>query len=150
MSKSDWTWRNLWNFLLTINFKYEYFHNSVDWSGLCLQVYIPSWLPKKSRLYTVFRLLENAFVKLPHPWHNLIINPPLRTPTQFFLHLPWNVFIKRSLHVFRGRNYALAPLENHVGGICSLNICNADLNLLTSNLSRRIVWQNRSVGWGIM
>ena len=28
---------------------------------------------------TVFRLLESAFVKLPYPWHDLIINPPCRT-----------------------------------------------------------------------
>ena len=27
---------------LTINFRNKYFHNSVDWSGLYLQVYIPS------------------------------------------------------------------------------------------------------------
>ena len=39
MSRSGWTWHNLWN-LLTIIFKYKYFD---------------------------FRLLENAFVKLPRP-----------------------------------------------------------------------------------
>ena len=81
MSRSGWTWYNLWNLLIN-NFKYKYFHNSVDWSGLYLQVYIPSWLPKNSRLYTVFRLLQNAFMKLPHPWHDLIINPPCRTAHQ--------------------------------------------------------------------
>ena len=48
MSRSGWTWRNIWN-LLTINFKYKYLHNTVNWSGLYLQVYIPSWLTNVSR-----------------------------------------------------------------------------------------------------
>ena len=44
---------------LTINFKNKYFQNSVDWSGLYLQVYIPLRLANILR-FTVFRLLENA------------------------------------------------------------------------------------------
>ena len=43
ISKSDWTWHSLWK-LVTVNFRNKYFLNSVDWSGLYLQVYIPSWL----------------------------------------------------------------------------------------------------------
>ena len=96
MSNSYWTWHNLWNFLITINFKYKYFHNSVDWSGLYQQVHLPSWLPKISVLYVVLRLLENAFVKLPHHWHDLIINPPCKTAPQkkFFFpifHEKWDL-----------------------------------------------------------
>ena len=30
--------------LLTINLKNESFHNSIKWSGLCLQVNTPPWL----------------------------------------------------------------------------------------------------------
>ena len=40
-------------------------------------MYIPSYC-----LYTVFRLLENTIVKLPHPWHDPIINPTCRTAPQ--------------------------------------------------------------------
>ena len=80
ISRSSWTWQNLWK-LLTIHFRNIYFHNSVDWSGLYLQVYIPSWFAK-ILILTVFRLLENALVKLPCPYHDLIINPPCRTVLQ--------------------------------------------------------------------
>ena len=38
----NWEFNYLWNFLITINLKDKYFHNSIDWSGLLLQVYIPS------------------------------------------------------------------------------------------------------------
>ena len=59
------------------------FHNSVDWSRLSLHVYFLPWLGKTFR-FRVFRLLENAFVKLSiPPWppthvghlsHNLLVN----------------------------------------------------------------------------
>ena len=76
------------------------FHNSVDQSGLYLQVYIPSWSGKVFK-FTVFRLLENGFVKLPRPWKDLIINPLCRTnPHKFFRkslfpHLPWKVLLRK-------------------------------------------------------
>ena len=50
--------------LLTINLKDKSFHNSIEWSGLHLQVNIPPWLGNIFRL-TVFRLLENRFCKTP-------------------------------------------------------------------------------------
>ena len=40
--------------------------------------------------FTVFKLLESAFVKLPRPWYDLIINPPCRTAHP--LSLPQNFF----------------------------------------------------------
>ena len=49
--------------LETLNLKDKLFHSSIDWLGLYLQVYIPSWVGEVFR-FTVFRLLENAFVKL--------------------------------------------------------------------------------------
>ena len=76
------------------------FHNSVDQSGLYLQVYIPSWSGKVFK-FTVFRLLENGFAKLPRPWNDLIINPLCRTnPHKFFRkslfpHLPWKVLLRK-------------------------------------------------------
>ena len=72
---------NLWKFL-TINFKNKYFHNLDSWSGLYLQMYIPSRLANILR-FTAFKSLENAFVKLPCPWYDLIINPPCRTVSQY-------------------------------------------------------------------
>ena len=80
ISRSSWPWHNLWK-LLTFSFKNKYFHNSVDWSGFYLQVYIPSWLAKILR-FIVFRLLENAFARLPCLYHDLIINAPCKTATQ--------------------------------------------------------------------
>ena len=123
ISRWSWTWRDFWK-VLAINFRNIYFHNSVDWSGLYLQVYIPSWLAKILAL-TVFRLLENAFVKLPCPYHDLIINPPCRIvpqyicPKQFLPNLPW----KASLHTLQAK-HALCPgsIGKSCGGL-SVNIC---------------------------
>ena len=59
--QGNWTWNNLWN-LLTIRFKNKSFHNSIEWSWLNLQVnIITPWLGKFFR-FSVFRLLENAFI----------------------------------------------------------------------------------------
>ena len=110
ISRSSWTWHNLWK-LLIIRFREKYFDNSADWSGLCLEVYIPSWLPKIS-WFTVFRLLENAFVKLPSSYHDLIINPPRRTVPH---NLPLICHEKLPSILYGARHYAFAPMENHVG-----------------------------------
>ena len=39
-------------------------------------------ISKKFKIYIAadLRLLENAFVKLPHPWHDLIISPHIKEP----------------------------------------------------------------------
>ena len=39
VSRSDWTWGNLWNFL-TINFRYKYFHNFGQ-GFICKCIYFP-------------------------------------------------------------------------------------------------------------
>ena len=57
--------------------------------------------------------MESAFVKLPRPWYDLIINPPCRIAPRS--PAPLKAFRKRSLHTFLGRHYALAPQENDVG-----------------------------------
>ena len=118
---------NLWN-LLTINFKFKDFHISVYWSGLYFQVNIPSWLAKILE-FTVFRLLENAFVKLPRPWHDLIITstcrtaPRLNLPPIFVLYLPRKAFRKRSLHILWGETPCKCSTGKSCRGICSLIIC---------------------------
>ena len=48
--------------LLTVNFKDESFHNSIEWSGIYLQVNILPWLRK------IFKLLENVFRETPSPF----------------------------------------------------------------------------------
>ena len=53
---------------------------------------------------------------------------------------------------FRGRHYALAPLENYVGVYASsifARECRVKL-VNTLDFAKRTVWQNRSVGWGII
>ena len=128
ISRSSWTWHSLWK-LLTINFRNKYFQNFVDWSrtGLYLQVYIPSWVTKVLR-FTVFRLLENAFVKLHCLYHDLIINPPCRKvpqricPKQFAPHLPCTA-----------SRHNLFPFLSNI-----------------LNLAKRIVRQNRSVSLRII
>ena len=132
MSRSNWTWQTVGNHL-TINFKYKYFHNFTDWSG----IYLLSWLAKILR-FKVFGLLENTFVKLPHSWHDGKINRPSRTATPLS---PTDMPMKNcprkkilpSLHekllksvrgYFMGnRLYAFFPLENYAESMCSLNIC---------------------------
>ena len=158
ISRSGRTWHNLWK-LLAINFKDKYFPNSADRSGFYLQVYIDSLLAKILG-FTVFRLLENAFMKLPHHWHDLIINPHIERPPNLFTpspkeivsYLPWKAFRKRSLHTLWGEHYALAPLKTHVGlyapSILAKKCKLKPANIL--NLAKRIVWQNRSRGWGII
>ena len=131
MSRSCWTCHNLWGFLLTINFQYKYFHNSVDW--FCISLHDC----QKFQDYIVLRLLENAFVKLPHPRHDLIINPPCRTgpkkkkKNKTLPHLPWKAFIKRSFHekhlykgpsMFLGETLCSCSTGKSCRGICSLNI----------------------------
>ena len=146
MKRSDWTWCSVWNFLLTITFTHKYFYNSVDWPRLYLQVYTPSWLPKKSRTYTVLRLLENIFVKLPHPWYDMKLITHVEQPRKICPPSALRRFITLTL-----RSISLTPLENHVGIYapsiftrkCTLKL----LNILNS--AKRIAWKNRSVVWGI-
>ena len=111
-------------------------------------MYIPSWLAK----ILIFRLLENAFVKLPLPLHVLIINPPCRIalqkifPKEFGPHLQWKTFRKISLYSIWGwGHYALAPLENNVRVYARIL-----WQIICSYLIILILWQNRSVGWGII
>ena len=144
--RSSWTWHDLWK-LLTINFRNIYFHNFVDWSGLYLQVYIPTWLAKTLTL-TVFRLLENSFVKLSCLYHDLIINPPCRTVPQkiFSKQFAANLPLKGSLHTLWARHYVLVPLEMHVGVYPSIfaRTCRIKLANILS-FAKRIVRQSVSL-----
>ena len=70
MSRSDSTWNNLWN-LLTINFKYKYFHNFGQ--GFIFKYISLHDLKRKNDYWKMY--LWNS----PNPWHDLIINPPCRT-----------------------------------------------------------------------
>ena len=89
------------------------------------------------------------FLKLPHLWHVLIINPPFRTvPSIICFPSSMKSFYKKVPPYFMGGHYALAPLENHVGVYtpstfarkCRLMLVN------TLNLAKKIIWQKRSVG----
>lgn len=68
------TWHNFWD-LLSTNLNDKSFHDSIEWSGIYLQVNIPLRLGKTFR-FSLFRLQENPFVKLPlsMTWWSLI--PP--------------------------------------------------------------------------
>ena len=125
MSKSDWTWQNLWD-LLTINFKYRYYYTSLDWSGLfifkCISLH---GCQKFLDLYKIFRLLENAFVNLPYLWHDLIINLPCRTAPQNFSPICYKKLLEKGpsiLHTYFGET--LFPCSNGklCGNIRSLHI----------------------------
>ena len=48
-------------------------------------MYIPHNWQKFQDLYTVFRLMENAFVELPHSWHDLVINHRVEEPPKLCL-----------------------------------------------------------------
>ena len=126
-SRPGWTWCNYWK-PLTINFKNKSFHNFVDWFELYFQMYITLWLAKILR-FTVFRLLENAFVELVLPYHDLIINPPCRTalykfaPQNIVPHLQWKAFRKRPLRISWGKTLCFCSTGKSCGGMCSPDIC---------------------------
>ena len=150
MLKSDRTWHDLWNFL-TINLKNKSFHNSIDSTGIYLQVYIPSRLAK-FLWFTVSRFLESAFVKLPHPWHDLIINPLCGTgiPHKFaqkslFPHVLWKSFLKKKVPpCFSGDTMPLLYWKIMWGYAFPqyLQICGL-------KSTYRICAKMRIVGWGI-
>ena len=119
ISRSIWIWHNP-SKLLTSNFNNKYFHNSVDWSRIYLQVYILSWQAKVLR-FTVFRLLKNAFVKLPCPYNDRINNPPYLTSP---INLPKTICPPSAMKIFPAWGEALCPCS--IGKSCwgvSLNIC---------------------------
>ena len=140
-----------WN-LLSINFKYEYFHNSVDLSGLCLRLYMLFWLQIKLRC-KVFTSLGIAFVKLLHFWPLIWSLIPMKNI------LPMNMPAKNLSPICHKklfeqgpsilcweRHYALAPLENHVG-VCALLIFSRKFGLKLFkrlNLAKRNAWQEVS------
>ena len=90
--------------LITININNKSFHNSTNSSELYLQVYIPSC--RKIFRFTMFRILDNAFGKLPCPWYELIINtlcktiPHKFTPKRLFHHLPWKAFFHKKVSLY--------------------------------------------------
>ena len=117
---------NLWK-LLTINFRNKYFHNSVEWSGLYLPVYIPSWLAI-----------------------HLIFNPPINQSANKFLQSNLSSICNEKLPsiLYGARHYGLPPLENLVEVYPSIfaRKCRIKLaNIL--NLAKKIVrqWENKSV-----
>ena len=124
ISRSSWIWYNLWK-LLAINFRNKIFHNSVDWSGLNIFVFkcisLHEWQVLR---FTVFRLLENAFVKLPSPYHDLIINLPCRAiPNKIAQNnLSPICHKKASLHTLSGETLCPCSIGKSCGG-ASLNIC---------------------------
>ena len=106
-------------------------------------------MAKFQDLDKVFRLLEKAFAKLSHPYHDLIINSTYRTTPQTLS----AIFPEKLLGIgpsilFSGTHYILAPLENNVRvyapSIFAKKYRLKLVNIL--NLAKRIVSQNRSVG----
>ena len=69
------TWHTLWS-LLTIKLKDESIHDSIEWSGLYLQVNISPWLWNVSDLQCP-DYWNKHFVKLLFSWYDLDISPPL-------------------------------------------------------------------------
>ena len=126
MSILGWTWHNRWNILLTINFNYKYFHNSVDWSGLYFKcISLHDCQKVQDYIATVFRLLENAFVKLHHPSHDLIINPPCRRVPKNLSSICHEKYLEKCSSMFL-EEQTLCPCSTgkSCGGICFLNVYN--------------------------
>ena len=82
---------------------------------------------QKFQDYIVLRLLENTFVKLPHPWHDLIINPPCRTaPSANKKNCPPSAMksiYKKVPPCCFGETLCPCSTGKSCGGIYSLNIC---------------------------
>ena len=69
--------------------------------------------------FLIGKSLENSFVKLPHPSHDLIIIPHVGEPSK---NMPIYNCPRKTLPpicheklLYRGRHYAIDPLTNHVG-----------------------------------
>ena len=103
----------------------------------------------KIYMAAVSRLLEKAFVKLSHPWYDLIINLIRKSSPQSLSPICHEKLLEEGPYILFGkRHYDLAPLENHVGVYTpSIFARNWGLKLLNIlNLAKRVVWQNKSVG----
>ena len=87
--------------LLTTTFKSKSFHNILDWSGACSSAY-PLIIGGDFQIYSA-RILENVFVKLFRPWHDLIIKTPCNKPQlkfaqkSLFAHLQGKDFPEKHL-----------------------------------------------------
>ena len=161
-SRSGWACPDLSN-LLTINLKNKSFNNSVEWSCLYFQVYIPPWLAKVLK-FAVFRLFEHAFVKLFHPWHDWPLIPYLQQHPHKFV--PRNLFPIGYGKLLQKAICNEKPLEESPSilyGVMTPCPCftgksslSQDLRwnglkcVKTLNLAKRAVWQKGSVDWGIM
>ena len=107
--------------------KFKYFHNSVDWSELNLQVYIPSWLVEILRL-AVFRLLENAlwnFHALGMIWSliSLLEQLPNKFSQNGFPPSTMKSFRKISLNILWAETLCPCSTGKSCRALCSLNIC---------------------------
>ena len=92
--------------------------------------------------------MENAFVKLPFPYHDLIISLSRRTVPQQICPKQFVPICHEKLPSIldRARHYALAPLKNHVGVYPSVLARKCRIrfaNIL--KLAKSIVRQNKSV-----
>ena len=126
ISRSGWTRHKLWK-LLTIYFKNKYCHNSVDWSGHYLQVHIFSWLTKILR-FTVFKLMENAIVKICCPWHAIILNPHVeqssnKSGQKDLSPICHEMFLKKDPSTLWGETLCSCSTEKSCRAICTVNIC---------------------------
>ena len=131
MSKSGWSWHKLSNLItLTLIITSRINLSIILWTGLgfifkciCLHVCKNVFAYKFFFIFTVFRLLKSAFVKIPCPLHDLIINPPCRTATTYkfthrnlFTHLSWEVFFQKKVPLyFRGDTMTLLHLNVMLG-----------------------------------
>ena len=107
------TWHNFWN-LLSTNLNDKSFHDSIEWSGIYLQVNVPLRLGKTFR-FSVFRLLENPFVKLPL---SMIISPSIKNNTYNLplkICLPMKSFFGNKVpptHTLGGRRHDEGVIKN--------------------------------------
>ena len=123
MSRSGWTWHNLWNFL-TINFKYKYFHKFGQGCIFkCISLH--DWKNEN-------RLLKNAFVKLRPPppplaWSDHVeshVIPHVEQPPNKLPPICDEKLLEKGPSIlYNMGTLCPCPTGKSSGGMCSLNIC---------------------------
>ena len=67
--------------------------------------------------------MKNVFAKLPHPWQDLIINPPCRTAPKKLSPICHEKLLEKGPSILYGGTLCPYSTGKSCGGICTLNIC---------------------------
>ena len=117
-------------------------------------MYTPSWLGNIF-IFRVLRLQENAFVKLPRSWHDLIINVPYKTAPHKIAPKTCppicheKIFLEKGSPIlYGGDTMTLLHWKIMCGDVLPQYLRGSGFKLVKiSNWAKlKLIWQNRLVG----